>query len=114
MGLRNTRPTAGDEAQHGVSKNGFAKNNRHCDDIQVVKTSHDDVDLVIEVGGHSKDRAAVVATAIIQIVITALRGGLDGEAPEAFPTARHAIEAVLRQEFFENTREARDEIPPPN
>lgn len=68
----------------------------------------------IMTGGQSKDRAAVVATAIIQIVIAALRGWLDGEAPDAFLAARPAIEAILRQEFFENTREARDEIPPPD
>lgn len=63
----------------------------------------------IMAAGHSKDRAAVVATAIIHIVVTALGSRLHGEWPDAIAAARDEIEAVLRQEFSDIARTARDE-----
>ena len=57
----------------------------------------------------ARDRAAVVATAIIHIVVTALRSCLHGERPDAIPAARVEIEALLRNEFDEIARQARDE-----
>jgi hypothetical protein len=59
---------------------------------------------------HARDRAAVVATAIIHIVVTALRSCLHGEWPDAIAAARAKIEALLREEFDEISRKTRDEI----
>lgn len=56
-----------------------------------------------------RDRAAAAATAIIQIIITALRAWLHGDQSD-FAAARAAIETLLRQEFFDIARETRDEI----
>lgn len=58
-----------------------------------------------------QDRAAVVTTAIIQIIVTALRTRLDN-SNASLASVRPEVEAILRQEFFENAREARDQIPP--
>jgi hypothetical protein len=58
-----------------------------------------------------QDRAAVVTTAIIQIIVTALRTRLD-DSNASLASVRPEVEAILRQEFFENAREARDQIPP--
>ncbi len=58
-----------------------------------------------------QDRAAVVTTAIIQIIVTALRTRLD-DSNASLWSVRPEVEAILRQEFFENAREARDQIPP--
>ena len=58
---------------------------------------------------HACDRAAVVATAIIQTIVTALRSRLD-DPNASLATVRPEIEAILRQEFSEIARNARDEI----
>ena len=58
-----------------------------------------------------RDRAAAVATAILQIVAESLRDWLHGR-PHEIATARTEIEALLRDEFCENARDARDEIAP--
>ena len=58
----------------------------------------------------ARDRAAVVATAIIHIVVTALRSCPHGERSDALAAVRTEIEAVLHDEFQEIARQARDEI----
>ena len=53
---------------------------------------------------HACDRAAVVQT-----IVTALRSRLD-DPNASLATVRPEIEAILRQEFSEIARNARDEI----
>jgi hypothetical protein len=54
------------------------------------------------------DRAAVAATAIASIVTEALRAWLRG-GPSSLPAARKEIENYLRDEFADNTRQARSD-----
>ena len=63
--------------------------------------------------GGPQDRAAIATTAIIQIIATALRARFD-DPNASLAAVRPEIEAILREEFFENARETRDEIPPPD
>lgn len=58
-----------------------------------------------------RDRAAVVAKAIIQIIGTALRAWFHGDQPD-FAAVLSEIEAVLRDHFDEIARQTRDEIRP--
>ena len=58
---------------------------------------------------HACDRAAVVATAIIQTIVTALRSRLD-DPNASLATVRPEIETLLRGEFHEIERQVRDEI----
>jgi hypothetical protein len=61
--------------------------------------------------GHSKTRAAFVSTTILQIVARKLRAWADGDQPDGgLAAARAEIEMLLRDEFYENSRETRDEI----
>jgi hypothetical protein len=62
-------------------------------------------------GGKSKDRAAIVATAIIQTIVVALLARLD-DPNASLVAVRPEIETLLRDEFYENARQARDDIPP--
>jgi hypothetical protein len=55
------------------------------------------------------DRAAVVATAIIQIFTTALRRWLAGDA-STLANVRAEIASVLHDEFADVARMTRDEI----
>ena len=59
-----------------------------------------------------KDRAEVVATAILQIVKDALRSRFGGGSAAALADARAAIVAYLRDEFADIRRQARDDIRP--
>lgn len=56
----------------------------------------------------ARDRAAVAATAIVQIIATALRAWFHGDRAD-FAAVRVAIETLLRDEFHEITRQVRDE-----
>ena len=59
-----------------------------------------------------QDRAAIATTAIIQTIVTALRARLD-DRNASLAAVRPEIEAILREEFFETARQARDEITSP-
>jgi hypothetical protein len=56
---------------------------------------------------HSKDRAAIVSKAVLQIVTRELRAWVYGADIAAVCPE---IEAILRDEFQEIARQARDEI----
>ena len=65
--------------------------------------------MTVSTPNHTRDRAAIVTTAILRIVQEALRAWLyRGDA--AMPSARAEIEAVLRDEFADVARMTRDEI----
>jgi hypothetical protein len=59
------------------------------------------------------DRAAVVTTAIVQIVRGAMLAWLDGKTTKVVG-ARAAIEALLRDEFADIARTTFNEIRPPD
>ena len=50
---------------------------------------------------------------MLQIVTRALCAWANGDPNANIATARTEIEAILRDEFCENARQARDEIAPP-
>ena len=56
------------------------------------------------------DRAAIVATAVVQIVVNALHGRRGGGSAAALATARAAVAAQLRDEFAEVARQARADM----
>jgi hypothetical protein len=58
------------------------------------------------------DRAAVVATAILQIVEATLRAALHGDGNDDGCTMRAALEATLRDEFADIALAALHEIRP--
>jgi hypothetical protein len=60
--------------------------------------------------GHSQDRAGVVSRAVLQIVTRELRAWADGEPDANSAAVCPEIEAILRDEFQEIARQARDEI----
>jgi hypothetical protein len=60
--------------------------------------------------GHSQDRAGVVSRAVLQIVTRELRAWADGEPDANIAAVCPEIEAILRDEFQEIARQARDEI----
>jgi len=55
-----------------------------------------------------KDRAAVVTTAILQVVVSALRQWLN-ERGVGLSAVRVEVENILREEFADVARVARDE-----
>jgi len=59
----------------------------------------------------ARDRAAVVTKTVVHIVGEALRAWFHGDQTD-FAATRAAIEAILRAEFDEITRQVRDEIRP--
>ena len=58
---------------------------------------------------HARDRAATVTTAVIQVLRVALLAWFDS-ADADITEARSEIEMLLRNEFEEIGRQARDEI----
>lgn len=58
---------------------------------------------------HTQDRAATVTTAVIQVLRVALLAWFDSDHT-AIAEARSEIEMLLRNEFEEIGRQARDEI----
>jgi hypothetical protein len=60
--------------------------------------------------GHSKIRAAIVSKAVLQIVTRELCAWADGEPDADIAAVCSEIESILRNEFQEIARQARDEI----